>query len=247
MELSKTSFQEYIGGKRVCIVGPSPILQGRGLGAEIESYDVVIKTGMAANLDSPEYLRDYGRRIDVLYLNASTAADLLSPPVREWKVKGIKYIRLRNSEARLFSHLNAHFSVERIPAEFYSPLVDYDVPLMGSVIVKECIFYGAEEVFITGIDFNTSRGTTMQEVNLPKQGDFSEYVPGYLSPEMTKRLDNLRKYKQKDAHDHLANALYMKAEYEAGRLRMPDFVVDRMSLLIAAARGHAQPGDSTRL
>ena len=39
---------------------------------------------------------------------------------------------------------------------------------------------------------------------------------GLPSPEMTKRLDNLRKYKQKDAHDHLANALYMKAEYEAG-------------------------------
>jgi len=247
MESSKTSFQEYVGGKRVCIVGPAPILQGRGLGPEIESYDVVIKTGMAANLNSPEYLRDYGRRIDVLYLNASTTADLHHPPIREWKTRGIKYIRLRNSEARLFQHLKPHFSVERIPAEFYAPLKDHDVPLMGTVIVKECLFYGAEEVFITGIDFNTSRGNTMSEVNLPRQGDFSEYVQGYLSPEMTKRLDNLRRYQQKDAHDHLANALYMQSEYDAGRLKMPDFVVDRMSLLIAAARGHAQSGDTTGL
>lgn len=234
---SLSSFQEYIGGKRVCIVGPSPILQGRWLGQEIESYDVVIKTGMSPNLSSPEYLRDYGRRIDALYLNASTAADLHHPPVREWKVRGVKYIRLRNTEARLYGHLKPHFQVERIPAEFYAPLVEADVPLMGSVIVKECIFYGAAEVYLTGVDFNTSRGSTMAEVNLPRAGDFSEYVDGYLSPEMTKRMDKLRIYKQKDAHDHLANALYMKSEYDAGRLKMPQFVVDRMSLLIAAARG----------
>ncbi len=247
MESSKISFQEFVGGKRVCIVGPSPILQGRGLGKEIESYDVVIKTGMAAGLSSAEYLNDYGRRIDVLYLNASTAADIQNAPVREWKVRGIKYVRLRNSEARLFGHLNQHFSVERIPAEFYAPMVDYDVPLMGSVIVKECLFYGADEVFITGVDFNTARGPTIAEVNLPKQGDFSEYVPGYLSPEMTNRLDKLRKYRQKDAHDHLANALYMKSELDAGRLGMPDFVVDRLTLLIAAARDHAQSGNPTGL
>jgi hypothetical protein len=62
MQLDKDeNFANFIEGKRVAYVGPSPHLIGRGMGKLIDSYDVVVKVNEA--ISSP---RDYGARMDVI-------------------------------------------------------------------------------------------------------------------------------------------------------------------------------------
>jgi len=61
-------FNSLIEGKRVIYVGPSPILEGRGMGKFIDSFDVVVRSN--ASYPVPEHLwEDYGSRCDILYTN----------------------------------------------------------------------------------------------------------------------------------------------------------------------------------
>jgi len=56
---------EYLSGKRVAYVCPSPHLKGKGLGLLIDSYDVVVRINQAYHM--PEDLwDDYGKRTDIL-------------------------------------------------------------------------------------------------------------------------------------------------------------------------------------
>ena len=58
-------FLDYIRNKKVIIVGPSPHLEGRGLGKLIDSYDVVCRVNECYTESVKE---DYGKRCDVVFL-----------------------------------------------------------------------------------------------------------------------------------------------------------------------------------
>ncbi len=229
------AFADFIKGKSVCVVGPAPVMIGRGLGKEVESFDVVVKTGNAPTINDPNYFHDYGRRCDVLYINRSTYTDFREIPLREWKTKGVRHVRLRTSDARHAQAMAPHFHTEKIPDLFYEPISETqdDVPLMGVVIVRELLAAGAGRVYLTGFDFNTSRGESKQAIDLPRYGDFREYVPGYLTETMRKRLNNLRLHNTKDAHDHLANGAFFHSAYLQGKIEMPGFVLEKLCLLLA--------------
>jgi len=66
--LADKEFYDYLKGKRIIMVGPAPYLEGRGLGKEIDSYDVVIRInhGIVLAKTNPE---DYGSKTNVLYVN----------------------------------------------------------------------------------------------------------------------------------------------------------------------------------
>ncbi len=65
------NIEEYlkilVSGKRVAFVGLAPNIKGKGLGVEIDSFDVVIRTNI---YPIPEEQRgDYGQRCDILVLH----------------------------------------------------------------------------------------------------------------------------------------------------------------------------------
>jgi len=59
------NFSKLVSGKRVAYVGPSPHLEGKGMGALIDSYDLVVRINQSYHM--PEELwKDYGSRTDIL-------------------------------------------------------------------------------------------------------------------------------------------------------------------------------------
>ncbi len=70
---------EFIRGKKVCIVGPAPYLQGLKQGSLIDEHDVVIRINNGPTLATrqPE---DYGSRTDVVYINLRMQQTLLESP-----------------------------------------------------------------------------------------------------------------------------------------------------------------------
>lgn len=64
-------FKEYIKGKSVAFVGMAPSIVGKGLGKEIDSFDIVIRTNV---FPIPEdYRKDYGTKCEVISMLRSGA------------------------------------------------------------------------------------------------------------------------------------------------------------------------------
>ena len=55
--------KEIISNKSVAIVGPSPHLEGQGLGIKIDNFDLVIRV----NKLTCENKKDYGERTDIAF------------------------------------------------------------------------------------------------------------------------------------------------------------------------------------
>jgi len=53
--------------QRCALIGASPMLQGRGHGRDIDSFDIVIRVN---RVPTDEYYEDFGQRTDILYANA---------------------------------------------------------------------------------------------------------------------------------------------------------------------------------
>lgn len=65
---SQHRFENLVkAAKNIAIVGRSPILTGAGLGAKIDSHDLVIRFN--ASSVSDEYVNDFGKKTDVMVVN----------------------------------------------------------------------------------------------------------------------------------------------------------------------------------
>ena len=56
---------DFLRGKRIAYVCPSPHLQGLGLGKKIDSYDIVVRVNQAYHMPEKDW-NDYGKRTDLL-------------------------------------------------------------------------------------------------------------------------------------------------------------------------------------
>lgn len=229
-----SKFHDFLFGKRVVVVGPSPILVGRNTGREIESFDVVVKTGPSILIDSPEYFADYGRRCDVLYMNATFCRNFTTPPIRDMKSKGLKFVRARINLESLVKTLVSHFDVHILEADFINKIFVDSLALMGTIAMLDILKAGVAELHVTGMDFNTSRGATMKQIDIPGKGNYGEYVTGYVDP-IRKDMDFMRV--QKDAHNHVNDTRLIKQLCDSGKITMPKYVEEKMNLLLSLAAG----------
>jgi len=229
-----SKFLEYLSGKRVVVVGPSPILVGRNTGKEIDSFDVVVKTGPAILIDSLDYFADYGRRCDVVYMNATFCRALTSPPIHNMKSRGLKFVRARINLENLIKPLSVHFDTHVLDAAFINKIFPDSLALMGTIAILDILKSDVKELHITGFDFNTSRGPTMKHVNVPGAGNYGEYVTGYVDL-IKKDMDFMRV--QKDAHNHVNDTRLIKQLHGEGKITMPDYVEEKMNLLLSMAAG----------
>jgi hypothetical protein len=63
-EETTQSYEEYMRGKKIIVVGPAGYLRGQNKGGYIDSFDVVVRINHALPVTFPE---DYGNKTNVLY------------------------------------------------------------------------------------------------------------------------------------------------------------------------------------
>ena len=63
VKISK-NFNDYLKGKSVVIVGPSPYLEGKSKGKFIDSFDVVIRMNKGWKIP-PTQIKDYGSKTNI--------------------------------------------------------------------------------------------------------------------------------------------------------------------------------------
>ena len=64
---SESEYFEYLGGKRVCLVGPGEVMLEKGQGKEIDGYDVVVNVSSESDRRENKPEDDYGCRSDISY------------------------------------------------------------------------------------------------------------------------------------------------------------------------------------
>ena len=217
---------EYIKNKRVCFVGPSPILIGKNTGNLIDNYDIVIKTNGAMFFTDDEFFNDYGKKLDILYINSSFYRSQGDAPF----LSACKAEFLRFSQIDIVDH-------DRLSAQFDLSIYTRGIEgIKGRALLLPCIIHDlinfqAKEIHITGIDFNTARGS-LKKLDKPDES-LSEYHPSYLSTHQAKIMKHFRKRKVSDGHNNVSNILWVKKQYDAGLISMPDFVEEKLNLALS--------------
>jgi hypothetical protein len=218
-------YNNFINQKRVIFVGGASILQGKNQGKFIDSFDVVVKTNGSLLLESPEYYRDYGKRIDVLYTNNQFQRECY--PELLANVSKIKYLRMKCANNKRLRELR-----KKIPTEIITPAIDKvnKIPvqsaLMGCYIIQDILDNNPSELYLTGIDFFVSKKPVFEHDN------YREYIPGYLPERIRKQGNEINKGKTKDSHDQYSNTKYIYDLYLQNKLNMPDFIKELMIKVI---------------
>lgn len=220
-------FRNYIENKRVCVIGPSPILENRKLGWDFEEYDIICKTAGSMWIDGKNYYEDYARRIDVLYVN-SQFSRFVTPDLDRFLSHGTKFFRMKYPASAWDSaakQISAHVdNINYAAIELKKNSVRF--PTLGVIAIQDLILQNPKELHITGFDFYVSR-------NYPdgywQTRDITEYINGYITEEFQ---DSYKKtygeskthYKDtSDIHDHYFNSLFIKKLLNQNLVTMSDF------------------------
>lgn len=85
-------FNDYVKGKSIIIVGPSPYLKGKQKGEFIDSHDIVIRMNKGWNIP-PDMQKDYGTRTDIRWHCMSEYEHNGGPfQIEEMINKGVKWL-----------------------------------------------------------------------------------------------------------------------------------------------------------
>lgn len=158
-------FQDIVSDESIslCIVGNSPCERGRGLGAFIDSHDVVIRFNDYST--APEYSEDYGRKTDIWSRNY-TYQNIWrrdSEKFRHTLLPGLSlYWRVPNGYQFLVDHAASGNSAEDVPVRIYHNLmVRVGVPPSSGLLVLYWIFAirgGLKNVSVFGFSMMDQNG-----------------------------------------------------------------------------------------
>lgn len=136
-------FKNLIEGKRVVFIGPATTLENNGIGAFIDSFDVIVRMNSSYMIPAKNQI-DYGSRCDILYAgNVFLKLNLLTPD-------NSQHIKLICSTKNypVFSGKNRKFSIFR--------LKNQKRLLTGIYAIEDILNMNPSELHITGIDFYQS-------------------------------------------------------------------------------------------
>lgn len=159
-------YKEYLTGKQVALVGPAATLRGSGMGAYIDSFDVVVRINHAWPL--PEALiADIGARTDVIYHNLNP----INQRIRRRDVIGMhkdgvkwlvsthptRLIRHRRRQ-KLFRRVNRGLLRFRIiPTSLkYRLRRQVGPPNSGLVAICHVLSFPITHLYVTGFSFYTT-------------------------------------------------------------------------------------------
>jgi len=197
-------YNDYIKDKMVCFVGASPILKDLGLGGYIDSYDVVIRTnGSIFLIEDKEFIKDYGKKIDVLYTNNQFYREMSPLPIDDYVKKGVKFLRMKTCKLKDHNFFNTKLNCRTI-VETMNYVNKFNASsTMGAYIFTDILKYNPKELYVTGIDFFASKKKVFEHDN------YNEYYPGYLPDKIRLQGNIINKGKTEDGHNFKGNAGYI--------------------------------------
>ena len=152
MGYTDTRYLNFIKGKRVIFVGPSPCIMGESKGTFIDSFDIVIRTNGSFPVDKDNVI-DYGERCDSLYVNCLFAR-VTNLPIDMYKSKGLKFLNLKQDTKKLATRYRPQYIMIRDLYQVWnaSKREIGANPLMGSYIVWEILQHQPKSLYLTGMD-----------------------------------------------------------------------------------------------
>lgn len=220
------NFQNYLKGKVVAFVGACPNIKGEGHGSTIDAADVVVKTNGSVYLDSPEYRKDYGSRIDVLYCNNQFQREMDPFPTGLLHQRGTRFVRMKACKAPLRKILQNDFDVEVIDQAMARVNSQVRGALMGAYILQDLIMREPKQIFVTGIDFFQSKRKVF------KHDDYREYLDGYLPAKIREQGNRINVGKTEDGHSQLENTKFIHSLWLSGRLLFPPKILSLMTDIV---------------
>lgn len=214
-------WEEYIRDKHIAFIGPSPIMVGRKLGEIIDRYDIVVKTNGAVDLESLDYYRDYGKRIDVLYTNNQFYREMTSS-LTNLKEKGVKFLRMKTCKPEHLKSFNQDQPTEIINRSMIKVNSKVTSPLMGCYIITDLLDHAPASLTLYGFDFYNYKKEVFEHDN------YQEYIEGYLPKKIRDQGNIINIGKTKDSHDRYSNSKYIYDLYKQGKVLMPSFILDEL-------------------
>jgi hypothetical protein len=208
------SYKEYIKDKRVCFVGPSPILVGKEEGEYIDSFDIVVKTNNAINLSSSVYYKDYGIRCDVLYTNNQFQREMGPLPVKSWGHNDLKWLCMKVCNREYLDYYKSFLNVRMIKESINLVNSKINSATMGAYIFTDIAILEPLEFYITGVDFFTSKKAKFEHDN------YQEYIDGYLPDKVRSQGNEINKGKSEDGHNQIENTRYIHSLVEKYNIQM---------------------------
>lgn len=165
--------KNYILGKKVIIVGPSPHLIGKQQGSFIDSFDTVIRVNEFGI--TPDLEKDYGSRTDISFLTLSEEAIQIYLQMKEdVNYENLKLIVHPRDEynfnpltnIREGISINEYFKLLNLKVDFYhitepSFKERFNIfqcfPSTGSLAMVEILKYKFSELYICGFSFYTTK------------------------------------------------------------------------------------------
>ena len=162
------ALSEYLAGKRVVLVGPAASLLGRGLGDEIDSYDVVVRLNLASPVPAGRRA-DVGSRTDVLYHVLYSANHLkqlgrqhTAEEVAAWQTDGVRFLvtrhELHNERVRRIRPLLGDLPLLLIPERFKAQVAHHaqSNPNTGTLAIAHLLAHPVASLHVAGFDFYES-------------------------------------------------------------------------------------------
>lgn len=142
------SFEKLVKGKTIAFVGLAPNIQGKSLGKEIDSADIVYRTNM---FPIPEkYTQDYGTRCDILGIQRA-----YEQFVDEYIYNGVKLIVYYEEAMKMpeNSYCSNYYERMNMASEINSIILEYRMkaPTAGLVAWFLCHKYGCKSFKFYGI------------------------------------------------------------------------------------------------
>ncbi len=199
-EYKNKEFKKYIREKRVVFVGACPNLLGRGMGEKIDSYDIVVRSNNFWKPIQKAWIKDYGQRCDVVYVNVQYVKKMRPFPIAEMKERGLSWVIFKglniNKLAEYNTIINArtyNHVISRVSQKILSATA-------GLYLAFDILENNPAEFYYTGVDFFASRKPKFEFDN------YQEYLPGYLPDKIRAQGNIINIGKMVDSHDFLGNA-----------------------------------------
>ena len=156
-----TQYNDFLKDKKVIIVGPSPSLEGKGLGDFIDSYDIVVRINKSFPIEK-ELQIDLGSRTDIHSHCLCTKLDCGGPVFyKEMKDQNVfvlcsypKYVNSFHRDVIQFENDNKKWQLpfHIIDTEYYMDIAEMigTRPNSGTLTILDILAYDVKELYITG-------------------------------------------------------------------------------------------------
>jgi hypothetical protein len=155
------SYNELLKDKKVIVVGPSPSLEGKGLGEYIDSFDLVIRINKAFPVEEGQQ-KDIGSRTDIHYHCLCTDMHCGGPVFyKEMEEAGVfvscpypKYVGPFNGDVKRFERDNKNYGLgfHVLDTDYYIQIAEMlgTRANSGTLTILDLLCYDVKELHITG-------------------------------------------------------------------------------------------------